>query len=182
MKKGFIILAICCLMLIILLTTSCNGQGTTTTSAITTSTTSTTTTSTTTPTTTTTTTTTQTQTTTTTETTETLTVIRYYGTISGTWTGYTTTGEAVDGTFTVEIDEDGNITGTFSGDYEGTIEGEVDNYGNLNAVGAAIMGGQNIQFIWQGTVTLYGSTIAAGGTWSGSLASGTFNGAGEVAY
>lgn len=181
MKKRFLILAICCLMLIILLATSCNGQGTTTTSAITTSTTSTTTTSTTTPTTTTTTTTTQTQTTTT-ETTETLTVIRYYGTISGTWTGYTTTGEAVDGTFTVEIDEDGNITGTFSGDYEGTIEGEVDNYGNLNAVGAAIIGGQNIQFTWQGTVTLYGTILAASGTWSGSLASGTFNGSGEVAY
>jgi len=82
----------------------------------------------------------------------------------------------------VEIDEEGNITGTFSGDYEGTIEGEVDNYGNLNAVGAAVVGGLNVEFTWHGTVTLWGTTISTSGTWSGSLASGTFNGTGEVAY
>jgi hypothetical protein len=185
MKKRIPVLLLTCLMVITLLLISCGGQETTTTttSTTTTPTTTTATTTTTTPTTTTTTTTqTQTTTTTTTTTTQTATVNPFHGSVSGNWEGHAITGEPVNGTFSVTIDEDGNVTGTFSGDYTGTIEGYVDEEGNLNAVGTASLGGQTIEFTWEGIALLSDNTINTQGTWEGVVASGTFIGTGETAY
>jgi hypothetical protein len=126
-------------------------------------------------------TTTQTQTTTTTTTTtQTATENPFHGSVSGNWVGQAIVGESVQGIFSVTIDEDGNVSGTFSGNYIGTIAGHVDENGNLNAIGTATMGGQNIQFVWEGTASLSGTTINVQGTWAGALASGTFTGTGST--
>jgi hypothetical protein len=67
------------------------------------------------------------------------------------------------------------VTGSFDGDYTGTIEGEVDLYGNLNAVGSAVVGGLNIDIIWQGTSTISGDSLSSEGTWTSPVASGTYS-------
>jgi hypothetical protein len=100
--------------------------------------------------------------------------------VSGNWSGQTPEA-GVYGTFSVTIDKDGNVTGSFNGNYTGTIAGSIDVNGNLNAVGTASLGGQSIQFNWVGTATLSGTTINVNGTWSGSIASGTFTGTGQTA-
>jgi hypothetical protein len=179
MKKRIIFLILSCLIMLTLLAISCGGQETTTTSTTTTSTTTAPTTTTTTTTTSTTQTTTQTQTTTTTTTT-TSTQNPFHGSVSGNWTGRAINGGGVQGAFSVTIDENGDITGTFTGNYAGTITGHVDESGNLNAIGNASLGGQYIQFIWQGTASITGTTINTQGTWSGGLASGVFSGTGTT--
>jgi len=100
--------------------------------------------------------------------------------VSGNWTGRTVLGQTVAGTFSVTVDDEGNVTGTFIGDYIGTIEGSVDASGNLNAVGTATIGGEIMQFIWAGTATLSENTISVQGTWTGTGASGTFTGTGTT--
>ncbi len=183
-KKNITILVLSCFIMLVLLLAACGGEETTTTTTTKSTTTQTPTTPSTTTTTTppTTTTTTITTTTTTTEITTTTTQTQnpFHGSASGNWTGQTMVGDAVNGTFTVTIDEDGNVTGTFSGTYMGTITGHVDESGNLNAVGTSLLGGQNVEFIWAGTASVSGTTINTQGNWSGPLASGTFSGTGTT--
>ena len=100
--------------------------------------------------------------------------------MSGNWTGTTSNGEQILGTFTVIIDANGIVAGTFSGSYVGTLIGNVDLNGNLEAIGSALVGGLNIQMNWHGTSTISGNTVNAQGTWTGPMASGTFTGTGQT--
>lgn len=173
MKKGIPVLALVCIMVLMLFLVACDEQETVTTTFTTTTTTPTTTTMTVT----TTSTTTVASTTTITTTPEN----PFHGSISGNWTGHTVVGQAVVGTFSVNIDRDGNVTGTFEGTYTGVIAGSVDACGNLNAVGTAIINGESQEFDWLGTATLTLTTTGVEGTWNGTGASGTFIGTGEAA-
>jgi hypothetical protein len=175
MKKSIPILVLGCIMALMLFLVACGGQVTLTTTV--TSTTTTPTTITTTMTATTTSTTTMTSTTTITTTPEN----PFHGSISGNWTGHTVVGQAVVGTFSVNIDRDGNVTGTFEGTYTGVIAGSVDACGNLNAVGTAIINGESQEFDWLGTATLTLTTTGVEGNWNGTGASGTFIGTGTTA-
>ncbi len=174
MKKSIPILVLGCIMALMLFLVACGGQVTLTTTVTSTTTTPTTTTMTVTTTSTTTVTSTTTITPTTPEN-------PFHGSISGNWTGSTIASERLDGTFSVTIDEEGHVTGTFDGTYTGTITGTVDACGNLNAIGTAVINGVSQQLTWLGTATLTQTTTGVEGTWSTSGANGTFIGTGETA-
>jgi hypothetical protein len=76
------------------------------------------------------------------------------------------------GTWQVDIDNDGNIVGTYSGDFEGDIDGSVDDNGNTQAMAT---GPQLGNCNWDGLIEANGDAAGSlecpfgcGGEWSGS--------------
>ena len=106
----------------------------------------------------------------------------FQGTITGIWSGHITDTPPVPigGTYTVTIDANGNIQGSFYGDYSGVIAGTVDLNGNLEAIGTASGGTTTNVTTWQGKLTVSGNTLGVQGTLSGQSVSGTFSGNGNT--
>ncbi len=102
----------------------------------------------------------------------------FQGTLDGSWSG-TCASTPVSGTFSVNIDGIGKVTGSYSGIASGSILGLVDVLGNYNAKGVA--GGAS----WAGQLTLpSGGSFSGTGTWwgtaQGSSCSGTWSGSGTT--
>jgi hypothetical protein len=80
----------------------------------------------------------------------------YAGAYGGTWSGdcdlgpYSISG---DGTWSVDIDEDGDITGSYDGDFSGNIVGWVDESGSTQAT---VTGQELDDCDWTGTVRMNG--------------------------
>lgn len=95
-------------------------------------------------------------------------------TYSGTWTGTSPQGAEISGTWEFDVDfDEGNVTGTFSGDASGNIEGTVSG-GTVDAEGDAAMG----TVTWSGEFSNDGSDVSGNwefkdvegsGTWTGSI-------------
>jgi hypothetical protein len=99
-----------------------------------------------------------------------------------TWSGTIETGAPIQGTCSVTIDENGDITGSFEGAYSGTIAGQVDLIGNLIAVGTLSNGMIQFTSTWAASVTLTGKTLGVDGKWNSTQAWGIFSGTGTVSY
>ena len=80
---------------------------------------------------------------------------------SGTWAGGCPSG-SVSGTFTMEIDNDGNVTGTYAGSASGTIVGTVTPSGVFDASASGTAGPCS----WSGNISGFGSTLTGSGSWS----------------
>ncbi len=79
-------------------------------------------------------------------------------TYTGTWEG-TVGGEAYSGTLEMQVDfDEGNVTGSFSGDASGNIQGTVSD-GTINAEGEAGFGA----IVWSGDFTSDGGQVS--GDW-----------------
>jgi hypothetical protein len=88
----------------------------------------------------------------------------------------------ISGTFSVTIDANGNIQGTFSGDYSGIIAGAVDLNGNFAATGTASGGTTPDVTSWQGKLTVSGNTLNTQGILSSQYVSGIFSGTGNTVH
>jgi uncharacterized repeat protein (TIGR02543 family) len=109
--------------------------------------------------------------------------ISYQGTFTGTWSGLAINGETVSGTFSVTIDANGGVQGSFrksDGSYSGIIAGQVDLEGNLIATGTALIGTLSMEISWKGKISVSGDSLSGQGSWSGSYGVGTFSGTGDV--
>jgi uncharacterized repeat protein (TIGR02543 family) len=107
----------------------------------------------------------------------------YAGSFGGKFSGREITGEYISGTFSVTINDKGDVRGTFKyddGSYSGTIAGQVDPEGNLNATGTALVGDISIYVTWQGKINVSDGILSGEGTWSGAYGSGTFSGTGAT--
>ena len=106
----------------------------------------------------------------------------FQGSLSGTWSGTCSITGAESGTFAVNIDANGNVTGTFDGSDSGTVAGSVSGTGVMSASGTATGG---MISTWDGTITRSGSTLTGNGTYHGNdplagTCSGTWNGSGTA--
>jgi len=100
----------------------------------------------------------------------------FQGTVTGNWSGNAPSG-TVSGTFTATIDTNGAIQFALTGDYSGTLSGQVNTSGNFTATGTDIFGMQGLQLTWQGKLAKSAVSSSASGTWSGGKnRSGTFTG------
>ena len=99
----------------------------------------------------------------------------FQGTVTGNWSGKAPSG-AVSGTFTATIDTNGAIQFSLTGDYSGTLSGQVNTSGNFTATGTGIFGMPGLKLTWQGKLTKTTVTSSTQGTWSGTNRSGTFTG------
>ena len=103
----------------------------------------------------------------------------FQGTLTGSWAGQGPS-DYLYGTFSVTIDSNGSVQGSFKGTYSGTIVGQVDLNGNLVATGNAETGIFSIMLTWQGKLSKSGNSLNIEGGWSGPNISGTFSGTGIV--
>lgn len=100
-------------------------------------------------------------------------VLGAIGAGGGVWTGDCTSG-AVSGTFSIEIDNQGRVTGGYGGSASGSIEGVVNGSGTFNASANGTAGPCS----WSGTVSGVGNNgLTGSGTWScgGAGCSGTWS-------
>ncbi len=104
------------------------------------------------------------------------------GSATGNWSGQMTIGTVttlLSGTFSASIDQNGAIAGTVSGTYSGNITGNVDVNGNMTGTGNLMVASTAYVTIWTGTVTVSGTSLNVGGTWTGANnGSGVFSGTG----
>ena len=89
----------------------------------------------------------------------------YKGTLRGEYNG-DVMGQAVRGTFTINISADGTVTGSFTGYDQGAITGSVSDTGALNARGQAGIAE------WTGKLSISEGRLSGKGSWKG------FNGGG----
>jgi hypothetical protein len=94
----------------------------------------------------------------------------FKGSLQGSWSGACDS-EGVGGGFSITIDANGNVTGSYYGSDSGSIVGTVDVGGNFSASGVA--GG----YVWLGTFSLVNNSLNGSGTWSGSEGSINCSGA-----
>ncbi len=106
----------------------------------------------------------------------------YQGSLNCTWTGQISNGETSSGNFTLNIDANGDITGTANGSLSGTIVGNVDLVGNLIAMGILTGSTTPISTSYDAKLTLSGKSLSVQGSWIAGTSSGTFSGAGNTAY
>jgi|GEM_PF-3498187 len=107
----------------------------------------------------------------------------FAGTLNGSWTGQVIGNSStvpVAGTFTVTIDSGGVVQGTFEGAFSGTIAGQIDINGNLDAQGTALIGTNSMVTSWQGKLSRSGAILSGQGNWTGDYASGSFSGNGST--
>lgn len=95
----------------------------------------------------------------------------------GTWTG-ACPGGGVNGEFTIQILDNGDVTGGYGGSGSGEITGHVSGNGILDASASGTAGDCH----WQGAVNLNNGIVNTAGTWSCATAgcSGEFNGGGSA--
>ncbi len=93
----------------------------------------------------------------------------YQGTLAGDWSGEVM-GNAINGTFTIKIAADGTVLGTFSGITSGTISGNINASGEINAKGSAGFSE------WSGQVKSTDGHLSGSGTWTGYGGSGSWAG------
>ena len=104
----------------------------------------------------------------------------FHGFLSGTWQGICYM-DTYSGTFTININSYGVATGTYSGDQNGSINGNVSLSGNLDAVGTATVSSDE-DVTWTGKLSITDETILSGsGSWSNTVCSGTWSGTGTLA-
>lgn len=89
----------------------------------------------------------------------------FKGTFKGEYNG-DVMGQAVRGTFTINISADGTVTGSFIGYDQGAISGTVSESGNINAKGSAGIAR------WTGKLSITDGRLSGKGSWEG------FNGGG----
>lgn len=96
--------------------------------------------------------------------------------MTGTWSGGCP-GGPVSGDFTIQILDNGDVTGGFGGSASGDIIGHVNGSGTLDASANGTAGGCN----WQGTVRLDNGIVSTSGSWGcpESSCSGEFSGSGS---
>jgi hypothetical protein len=99
----------------------------------------------------------------------------FQGRIDGTWEGvcqFSVGPVSVSGTFFMEIDANGGVTGRFLGSESGTITGSITPGGVLSTVSGAGSGGVS----WSGNFTGTGGTLRGQGSWRDSgFCSGTWS-------
>jgi len=88
---------------------------------------------------------------------------------SGVWNG-TCSGDQQSGTFDVEVDASGIVSGKLKGDSIGSISGVLSAGGSLKASATGTAG----NCPWTGTLTKMGSSLTGSGQWSCSPCSGTW--------
>jgi hypothetical protein len=95
--------------------------------------------------------------------------------MEGTWSGGCPNG-GVNGTFTIQILDNGDVTGGYGGSGSGDIAGHVNGDGTFNAAANGTAGNCN----WNGNVNLNDGIVSASGSWScgGTGCSGEFSGSG----
>lgn len=87
----------------------------------------------------------------------------FQGSVVGSWGGhcqFDLIPMSVSGSFSMSIDAAGNVSGTYSGDQSGMIQGSVSTGGNLSAGSAS--GGIS----WRGQFALVGGSLRGNGTWT----------------
>jgi hypothetical protein len=100
----------------------------------------------------------------------------FHGSLSGEWNGICPSG-TVSGTFAMNIDSDGVITGAYSGPQSGAINGNVSLSGAFYAEGTG-SGNET----WSGNISIIGETTLNGnGTWFTPDCSGQWSGTGTSA-
>jgi hypothetical protein len=102
----------------------------------------------------------------------------FSGSISGTWQGTCNSGP-YNGTFTINIDSNGVVTGTCSGGGadQAPVSGNVSLSGSFYAAGTAA----DDVVTWSGTISIIdGTTLNGSGTWVSSECTGTWAGTGTV--
>ena len=82
----------------------------------------------------------------------------FRGSLSGNWAAGSFSAPG-NGTFSMTVDSNGIVQGSFKGDYSGIIEGQVDLDGNVNAIGTSISGSSTSIVI-----TIVGRLITSGST------------------
>ena len=92
----------------------------------------------------------------------------YKGTLSGEWSGEVM-GVDVNGTFSINISDDGTVSGTFSGLQSGTITGTVSDSGEINAKGSAGFSE------WIGKLSISDGRLSGSGSWKGYGGDGLWN-------
>ena len=105
----------------------------------------------------------------------------YQGSGNGTWSGQATinnTTYQISGTMTISINADGNLTGSITSNKTGgtvptTITAQIDPNGNLTGTVSFTVDSINFVTIWQGKITVAGTSLSIQGTWTGS-----YNGSG----
>ncbi len=104
----------------------------------------------------------------------------FQGLVIGNWAGQIReTQMAAAGIFKVMVGNDGVVSGSFEGDYSGSITGKVDLSGNLMATGTA-SGGTSVGVTsWEGQLSVSGSALVVQGDISSSSIGGTFSGKGN---
>ena len=80
---------------------------------------------------------------------------------NGIWNG-SCSGQQPSGTFEVEVDSSGMVTGKLKGDSTGTIAGVLSASGSLNAQATGTAG----NCPWTGTLTKVGNSLTGSGQWS----------------
>jgi hypothetical protein len=106
----------------------------------------------------------------------------YRGSMTITYKGTTRYGTRVNGTCQITIDENGDVTGAFGGQYSGDITGQVESIGNLIAIGTFTGGTTPVGSTWSARIVLSGKSLSVQGKFSGGDVSGTFTGTGTVSY
>ena len=88
-------------------------------------------------------------------------VLGALGAGAGEWQGGCSSGP-VNGTFTIEIDNEGHVTGGYGGSASGSIQGTVNASGNFDASASGTAG----ECTWSGTVSGFGSSLTGSGSWT----------------
>jgi hypothetical protein len=84
----------------------------------------------------------------------------FRGSLSGNWAAGSFSAPG-NGTFSMTVDSNGIVQGSFKGDYSGIIEGQVDLDGNVNAIGTSISGSSTpIVITIVGRLVVSASTIS----------------------
>jgi hypothetical protein len=84
----------------------------------------------------------------------------FQGSLSGGWNG-SCEGFSVTGRFSISIDANGRVTGSYSGDDSGQINGDVRNNGDFSAAA-----GSAGECRWSGDISGSGSSLSGDGTWT----------------
>jgi hypothetical protein len=103
----------------------------------------------------------------------------YQGSLNCSWAGQRPNGTPFNGTFTLIIDKNGNVSGAVTGSYTGTISGVVDIDGTLVAVGTS-SGSTTLGSTWSAKIAISGKSLAIQGDWTSKAGSGTFFGTGTT--
>ncbi len=105
----------------------------------------------------------------------------FRGQISGRWGGSCHDehgSESTGGSFTMNISEDGTVSGSYSGDGSGSLSGNVNISGDFASGGGAAGGGN-----WSGSFSVSGNNLSGSGSWSSAdefeSCSGTWSGSGQ---